>query len=78
VVKPVVLNLVDCGPDENPQYVKTLDATIGHFDHYELDVLFIACHALSQSVYNAVERRMATLSHDVAGLILPHNHFGYN
>ena len=29
-----------------------------------------------QSAYNIVERRMAPLSHDLAGLILPHDHFG--
>ena len=26
--------------------------------------------------YNIAERRMAPLSHDLAGLILPHDHFG--
>ncbi len=29
-----------------------------------------------QSAYNIVERRMAPLSHDLAGIILPHDHFG--
>ena len=29
-----------------------------------------------QSAYNIVESRMAPLSHDLAGLILPHDHFG--
>lgn len=29
-----------------------------------------------QSAYNIVERRMAPLSHDLAGLILPHDFFG--
>ncbi len=76
VVKPVVLIMVDGGADENPRYAKTLCAAIGHFKRYGLDALFITCHAPGQSAYNAVERRMAPLSHDVAGLILPHNHFG--
>jgi len=29
-----------------------------------------------QSAYNIVERRMAPLSHDLAGIILPHDYFG--
>lgn len=31
---------------------------------------------LGQSAYNAVERRMAPLSRDLAGLILPHDFYG--
>ncbi|CAF4134016.1 unnamed protein product, partial [Rotaria sordida] len=38
--------------------------------------LFILTHAPSQTAYNIVERRMAPLSHDLAGLNLPHDHFG--
>ena len=47
-----------------------------HFLNYDLDALFIATHAPGQSAYNIVERRMAPLSHDLAGLILPHDHYG--
>ncbi len=75
-VKPVVLILVDGGPDENLRYAKTLGAAIGHFRHYDLDAIFFACHAPGQSTYNAVERRMAPLSYDIAGLILPHDPYG--
>ncbi|CAF3364415.1 unnamed protein product [Rotaria socialis] len=75
-VKPVVIITVDGGPDENPRFPKTLVASIRKFRKYNLDALFVLTHAPGQSAYNVVERRMAPLSHDLAGLILPHDHFG--
>ncbi|CAF4260586.1 unnamed protein product [Rotaria sp. Silwood2] len=75
-VKPILIVTVDGGPDENPRFPKTLVANIGKFKKYNLDALFVLTHAPGQSAYNIVERRMAPLSHDLAGLILPHDHFG--
>jgi hypothetical protein len=75
-VKPVVLILVDGRLDENLRYAKALGVAIGHFRRYNLDAIFFTCHAPGQSAYNAIERRMAPLSHDIAGLILPHDHYG--
>ncbi|CAF4098835.1 unnamed protein product [Rotaria sp. Silwood2] len=75
-VKPIVIVTVDGGPDENPRFPKTLVASIKKFRKYNLDALFVLTHAPGQSAYNIVERRMAPLSHDLAGLILPHDHFG--
>ena len=75
-VKPVVIVLVDGGPDENPRYAKTIEAAIGHFKRFDFDALFIACHAPGHSAFNPVERRMAPLSHAMAGLILRHETYG--
>ncbi|CAF2873837.1 unnamed protein product [Rotaria sp. Silwood2] len=75
-VKPILITTVDGGPDENPRFPKTLVASIRKFKNYNLDALFILTHAPGQSAYNIVERRMAPLSHDLAGLILPHDYFG--
>ncbi|CAF1277160.1 unnamed protein product [Adineta steineri] len=75
-VKPIVIVTVDGGPDENPRFPKTLVASIRKFKKYNLDAMFCLTHAPGQSAYNIVERRMAPLSHDLAGLILPHDHFG--
>ncbi|CAF1416944.1 unnamed protein product, partial [Rotaria sordida] len=75
-VKPILIITVDGGPDENPRFPKTLVASIRKFKKYNLDALFILTHAPGQSAYNIVERRMAPLSPDLAGLILPHDHFG--
>jgi len=41
-----------------------------------LDALFIVTNALGRSSYNRVERRMAPLSHELAGLILHREHYG--
>lgn len=41
-----------------------------------MDALFLATNAPGRSAFNRVERRMAPLSRDLAGLILPHDHFG--
>ncbi|CAG8771559.1 41464_t:CDS:2 [Gigaspora margarita] len=74
--KPVVLMLSDGGPDENPRYKKTIQVMIEHFIKYDLDTIIVVCFAPHQSASNPVERRMAPLSHDLAGIILPHDIFG--
>lgn len=43
---------------------------------YNLDALFIATNAPGRSAFNRIERRMAPLSHELSGVILPHDHFG--
>lgn len=76
LVKPVVIMTVDGGPDENPRYEKVIGFAIQHFKRYDLDALFLATNAPGRSAYNRVERRMAPLNRELAGLILPHDHFG--
>ena len=39
----------------------------------ELDVLLHAVNAADLSAFSAVERQMSPLSHDLAGVILPHD-----
>ena len=75
-IKPIVIITVDGGPDENPRFPKTLVANIRKFRKYNLDALFLLTHAPGQSAYNIVESRMAPLSHDIAGLILPYDFYG--
>lgn len=43
---------------------------------YDLDAFFVACNAPGRSAYNRVERRMAPLSKELSGIILPHDNFG--
>ena len=74
--KPVMIITVDGGPDENPRYSKTVMCSIDYFVSCNLDALFVATNAPGRSAYNRVERRMAPLSHDLAGIVLPHDHFG--
>lgn len=74
--KPVRFITCDGGPDENPRYSKTIDAAIQSFLDDNLDVLVVATNAPGRSAFNRVERRMAPLSKELAGVILPHEHFG--
>lgn len=49
---------------------------INHWKKYNLDAIYVATNAPGRSAFNRVERRMAPLSRDLAGLVLPHDHFG--
>lgn len=75
-VKPVHVVVVDGGPDENPRYRKVIDVAIHNFRKHQLDALFLATNAPGRSAFNRVERRMAPLSRELSGLILPHDHYG--
>ncbi|KAG5677650.1 hypothetical protein PVAND_007390 [Polypedilum vanderplanki] len=68
--KPVLILLVDGGPDENPRYQKTIEIAIHHFIERSLDALFIATNAPHRSAFNPVERRMAPLSRHLTGPVL--------
>ncbi|XP_055543780.1 uncharacterized protein LOC129729295 [Wyeomyia smithii] len=64
-VKPVIILSVDGGPDENPRYPKVINHAIQHFQRY------IFTNAPGRSAYNRVERRMAPLSRELSGVVLP-------
>ncbi len=49
---------------------------MSYFLQHDLDAFYLATNAPGRSAYNRVERRMAPLSHDLAGLVLPHDSFG--
>lgn len=75
-VKPVLMVFVDGGPDENPRYKETIKAACANFIHFQFDAMYVSTQAPGRSAYNPVERRMAPLSRQLAGLILPHDIFG--
>ena len=54
--KPVMIITCDGGPDENPRYQKTINASIDIFCTFDLDALFIATNAPGRSAFNRVER----------------------
>lgn len=76
VYKPIMILLVDGGPDEGPRFPKTLTSAAINFKRCNFDALFMATHAPGQSASNPVERRMAPLSKDLCGVILPHDVYG--
>ena len=76
LVKPLVFVSVDGGPDEAPKHQQSLASWSETFLQNNLDALFVFTHAPGSSAYNPVERRMAPLSRDTAGLTLPFDTFG--
>lgn len=74
--KPIMLLITDGAADEAPRFPKPLASAVYFFKELKLDVLIHAVNAAGLSAFNAVERRMSPLSHDLAGLILPHDSYG--
>lgn len=75
-VKPVLIISSDGGPDENPRYRKVIAHAIENFKRYDLDAVFVVTNAPGRSAFNRVERRMAPLSRELTGVVLPHDSFG--
>jgi hypothetical protein len=76
VVKPVLIFTVDGGPNENPRYQKKIEVGVHHYLQNDLNLLFIATNAPERSAVNRFERKMAPLSRELSGLIIPHDNFG--
>ena len=74
-LEPIAFLFVDGGPDENPRYPKKIDVYIQHFKDFDFDVLMVSTHAPGMFAYNYVERRMAPLSEELTGVVLPHDTF---
>jgi len=70
------MSVDNSGLENNTRYSKTLVSAINKFKKHNLDALVIVNQAPEQTLFNVVERRLAPMSHDLAGLILPHDHFG--
>lgn len=75
-IKPVFIYTADGGADENPRYARVIASAIKHFQEYNLDAFYVATNAPGRSAFNRAERRMAPLSRELAGLVLPHDAFG--
>ena len=75
-IKPILFVAVDGGPDESPSNYKTLLAWSHQFQKEDIDAIFVFTNAPGLSAYNKVERRMAPLSKDTSGIILPFDTFG--
>ena len=75
-VTPLVFFSVDGGPDEAPKNQQALAVRARQFENNDLDAVFVFTHAPGSNAYNPVEKRMAPLSKDTAGIILPFDTFG--
>jgi hypothetical protein len=76
-VKPIIIMNVDnINPMDYTRFPKTLYLSIKKFKKYNLDAFILVTQAPGQSIFGTAERRLALLSHDLSGLVLPHNYFG--
>lgn len=76
-IKPIIIMGVDTlEPTDYTRLPSTLASAIGRFKKYNLDALFIIAQAPGQTAFNVAERRLANLSQDLTGLVLPHDYFG--
>ncbi|CAG8835179.1 16995_t:CDS:2, partial [Gigaspora margarita] len=74
--KPILVLLVDGGPDENPRHLKNIIEYYKLFIELNLDYFTVRTHALGQSAYNPVECSISILSGKLAGIVLSIDHFG--
>ena len=58
------------------RYEKTIKCSVSYFLKHNLDAFYLTTNAPGRSAFNRVERRMAPLSHDLAGVVLTHDTFG--
>ena len=61
--------------DEAPRYPKTLATVVDLFLHLNLDVLLHVVNAAGLSEFNPVKCRIAPCPHELAGLLLPYDHY---
>ena len=54
----------------------TISCATEYFCEHDLDAYFLATNAPVRSAFNRVERRMSSLSKELSGVTLPHDHFG--
>lgn len=58
------------------KFSKNIAFAVQHFLKLNLDALFVASNAPGRSAYNRAERRMAPLSKQMTGVILPRDTYG--
>ncbi|CAI2184601.1 5974_t:CDS:2 [Funneliformis geosporum] len=68
-------SIINGESDENPQYLKNIYQYCHLFKKLDLNYITICTHALYQSVFNPVERAMATLSKKLAEISFPIDKF---
>ena len=61
---------------DGPRFPTTCQALIKFFKENDIDYVIAVCNASGLSAYHFIERRMAPLSKELAGIVLPHDTFG--
>ena len=68
--------MFDGASDDAPRFPKPLQTGVALFKEVKLNVLLHDVNTTGLSAFNPVERQMAPLSHDLAGIILQHDSYG--
>ena len=76
IPEKVMIVTIDGGPVDNPRCSSTPNCAIEYVCEHKLDAYFVATKAPGRIAFNRLERRMSSLSRELRGVILPHNHFG--
>lgn len=74
--KPILLMEMGAAQDEAPWCPKPMHTAVYLFKEIKLDALICGVNAVGFSLFNAIERRMAYLSHDFTDVIMLHDQFG--
>ena len=61
---------------DGPRFPTTRKALIKFFKENNVDCIVAVCNASGFSAYHFIERRMAALSKELAGIILLHDSYG--
>ncbi|CAF4083412.1 unnamed protein product [Rotaria sordida] len=64
-MKPIVIVFIDGDPDENSRFQKPTSCYCSFLKENNLDCVSVAINVPRYSAHNSVERRMASLSHDL-------------
>lgn len=75
-IKPVAINIVDGEPVERPRHSKGFERAVEYCRKYNFDAFYVSTNATRRNPYNLVERRIAPSNRELAGIVLPHDHFG--
>ena len=62
--------------NDGPRFPKTRKALTNFFKENDIDFFFAACNTRGLSAYHFIERRIATMSREHDGFILPHDYYG--
>ena len=75
--KPILLTETEGAQDEALRCPKPMHTTVYLFKELMLNPQIHGVNAAGPSAFNPVERQMDALSHDLTGVILQHDQFGY-
>ncbi|XP_037029339.1 uncharacterized protein LOC119069393 [Bradysia coprophila] len=75
--KPVLVCIVDGGPDENPRYEKVISMAVHHFVQLDLDAIMIACNAPGRSAFNRTFKQSIDSQGQTVDIELEKQNFSY-